>query len=577
MSALTTSSRICTILAFGGLVLGCSVLYDLSPDQCAADSECRARFGKSYECNAGLCEPSKGSTDDETDTEGDGGEGCTSHAQCIEESGDLDPSACIEGVCVPLKSDECPLLLPMKNDAWLHNLTTSNALILGAYSPIPDSTLVSHFTQFFDFAVTELSEEVQGIPGAGGERRQVVMVVCDGGTPSSESLLASVTHLTDDLQVPGIVSTLQSGDVQFIFEKKLREAGTFFMSGQDADDTILNLDDNGLVWTMLTGADSVAATYAPLLTRTIEYLHGSGEVLGADEDVRVALVAPTGEPRFLQDIGEAIAASVEFNGQTATENYPDHFRTIDIETTYGDIEAARDQSEVILQLLEFRPHVIMGIGAGEFLATALPGLEAQWDQDSDQPPPFYLLSPYHLGSASMSQALRDDSSVALRMVGVNYAAAEDSSVYKSYLSRFNGFYGTTGDPTVLGYENFYDAPYYLLYAAAAAGHPPRLNGAALARGMTRLISGDIEFEIGRPDMVSALTYLDSNATATISLKGTLGPANFDPATGARNDVGSVWCVDRLGGFHPDILRWNPDSEEFTDADPTIGEACVFEF
>lgn len=576
MSAPTTLSRICTTLLGGVIVLGCSVLYDLSPDQCAADSECTGRFGKGYECKAGLCKASKSSSDDSVEI--DAGGGCTSHAQCIEEYGDLDPRACIEGECVPLKTEGCPLLLPMLDDAWLNNLKTSDALILGAYSPIPESSLVSNFTRFFDFAVTQLTEKVHGVQGAGGERRQVVMVVCDGGTPTPDALLASATHLIDDLRVPGIVSTLQSSDVQYVFDKKAREAGTFFLSGLDADDTILNLDDNGLVWTMLTGPDSVAATYAPLLTRTIEYLRGPGEALSADEEVRVALLSPSGEPRFLQDIGEAITDTITFNGKSAGKNYPDNFKSIDIETLYGNADAALDQSEAIKTLLDYRPHVIIPIGAGEVLSSLIPGLEGQWEESVDQAPPFYLLSPYHINNPDMPTALQGRVSVARRMVGVNYAAAEDSSVYTNYIIDFDAAYGNAvrEDPTRLGFENFYDAPYYLLYAVAAAGNPPRLTGSALAQGMTRLISGKNVYEVGERDMVDALSILE-NSQASITLKGTLGLATFDPSTGARNDAGSVWCVDQLGNFHPDILRWDAENEEFKDGDPDIGKACIAGF
>jgi hypothetical protein len=266
----------------GAAVLSCSVLYDLSPDQCGATSECVGRFGKGFVCDDGLCQKT-GPVD-----EVDGGvEGCKSHAQCIEEHGDIEPTACIDGECVLLKSEECPLLLPMRDDGWLHNLTTSDAIILGAYSPIPDSTLVSNFTRYDDLAVTDLSQEVQGLPGPNGKRRQVVMVVCDGETPKGEHLLNSATHLIDELRVPGIVSTLQSADLQYVFEQKAKEANTFIMSALDADDSIINLQDKGLVWTMLAGPDQVSVTFAPLLDRVVEYLRGPGAVLGGSPSLRL--------------------------------------------------------------------------------------------------------------------------------------------------------------------------------------------------------------------------------------------------------------------------------------------------
>jgi hypothetical protein len=502
--------------------------------------------------------------------------GCTSHAQCLEKNGDLDPTVCVEGECVPLRTDECPVLLPMRNDQWLESLKSSNALILGAFSPVPKASFVSNFTRFDDLAVTELSEEVMGLPGPNGKRREIVMVVCDGATPKRETLAKSSSHLIDELAVPGIVSTLQSADLQYVFEEKASDAGTFIISALDADESILNLKDQGLVWTMLTGAEQVAVPVAPLLDRVVAYLRKT-DALAADEDVRVALVAPTGEPRLLNDMGAAIKKSIHFNGASATDNYPDNFRAIDIVTVYDDADKARDQSKVVSQLLDFMPHVVIAMASNEFLSAAIPGVEGQWDTLGDAPRPFYILSPYHLGASDIGTALQSAPNLERRMVGVAYASATDTSVYKDYLIRLEQAYPEiTNDKSYEHLENFYDAPYYLLYATAAAGNPPRLTGSALAQGMTRLLSGPT-YDIGRDDMVEALGLLQSNSKSTITLNGTLGPASFDPATGARADAGSVFCINGLQQFISDVLRWDATAKKFIDADPAIGSACIKSF
>jgi hypothetical protein len=267
-------------------------------------------------------------------------------------------------------------------------------------------------------------------------------------------------------------------------------------------------------------------------------------------------------------MGQAINDSIKFNGKDAGDNYPDNFRLIDIETVYGNQLKSQDQSEVIGELLEFRPHVIIAMAANEFFTAVIPGLEDQWIEESEQPRPFYVLSPYHLNSVDLATALTAGGKIRQRMVGVGYAAAENPKVYRDYLSRFEGAYNLVGETSHLGQENFYDAPYYLLYAAAAAGNPPRLTGSALAQGMTRLISGPTQYEIGRKDMVEAMGLLQANVVNTITLEGTLGLAKFDPNTG------SVFCIDDNGLFVPDVLRWNVAKEEFSDADSTIGQQCI---
>lgn len=558
-------------------LFGCSLLYDLSPDQCGANAHCAERFGQGFVCDDGLCRydgPADAPTDP-TDGEADAGLGdpdaeCQSHGECIAKHGDVNPRACVDGACRPLRSDECPLLLPLKNDGWLDNLVAGDAVILGGYSPIPNPTRISHFTRFYDLALAELTAEVHGLPGPGGTRRRLVMVVCEGGSPERGSLLASAKHLMQQLHVPGIVSTLQSADLQYVFEEVGREQGTFFVSALDADDAILGLDDEGLVWTVLTGADQVAATVAPLLTRSLDYLQRESNL--AEADVRVALVSPTGEPRLLGDMAEAIIDSIEFNGRSANQNFPDHFRAIDIETIYGT-GGGQDQSGVIAQLLDFVPHVIIAMAADEFLHGVIPDLESRW-VDTGQAPPFYIMSPYHLDNASTGVVLDAVPGIQGRMLGVAYASAEDPSVYRDYLIRLDQAYPEVrNDPSRLRLENFYDAPYYLLYAAAAAGNPPVLTGNALARGMTRLLSGPT-YDIGRADMVEAFGLLQANPRNSITLRGTLGPANFDPTTGARADSGSVYCIDGSGNPVPDAWRWNEADEEFVESETPIDPTCI---
>jgi hypothetical protein len=575
MARLTVAAVLCASL------LGCSILYDLSPDQCGATSECTTRFGKGFVCDDGLC---KGSSqpDPSASPDVEGGTGpasgeCQTHKDCLDEFGDIDPHVCVSGECVLLKSEECPLVLPLRSEAWLDSLKTSNAIILGAYSPIPDSSRLSNYSRFIDLAISEVTEEIGGLPGPGGSRRQVVVLVCEGETPSPEQLLASASHLVDELQVPGIVSTLQSADLQYVFEERGLSGDTFFMSALDADDALLNLQDNGLIWTMLTSPDQVAVTFAPLMERVLSYLSRAEGPL-ANEVARVALVAPTGEPRLLGDMGEVISDSIEFNGKAALDNYPDNFRVFDINTVYGDSEAAADQSALVSDLLDYRPHIILAMAANEFLSGVVPGLESSWaDAAMDQPRPFYILSPYHLGNVELPAALDADDTVHERLVGVGYAAAEDPTVYRDYLIRLEQAYPEIrGDTDYMGLENFYDAPYYLLYALAAAGNPPRMTGSLLAQGMTRLIAGPV-YEIGRNDMVEAIGLLQANARNSITLKGTLGLAKFDAATGARADAGSVFCVDVDGEFVPDVLRWDSNEATFTDADPAIGDACIAGF
>jgi len=566
-----------------GVLGGCSQLYDLSPDQCGASADCIGMFGAGFVCDDGLC-VAGGAPGTKPTTNRDPKpplpassttplDECGTHVDCIERLGDVDPHACVAGECVPLRSEDCPLLLPAVHDAWLENLTTSDAVLLGAYSPVPRTTLVSDITRFYDLAVSELTTVVQGFPNANGGRRQVVMVVCDGETPSREALRRSANHLMRELRVPGLVSSLQSADLQYLFEEVGADQGVFVMSALDADSTIAEIVDDGLIWTMLTGAKQVAAAVAPLIERVVNHLERQQRV--EPGKLRVALVAPTGEPRLLGEMAAAIRDDLVFNGQAALDNYPETFRLIDIDTVYGDPQAAEDQSGVVAQLLDFAPHVVIAMAANEFLSDVIPLLESRWQSDvSAQARPFYVLSPYHLDNVELPRALESDSTISQRMVGVAYASADDQRVYRDYLLRLEQAYPElVGQTSHLRQENFYDAPYYLLYAAAAAGDVAVLRGEDLARGMSRLMAGP-SYEVGRDDMVDVFAFLQSAPENTLTLRGTLGPANFDATTGERADVGSVFCVTAGGQTIADVIRYDAQIGSFEDAVPSISQVCI---
>jgi hypothetical protein len=85
---------------------------------------------------------------------------------------------------------------------------------------------------------------------------------------------------------------------------------------------------------------------------------------------------------------------------------------------------------------------------------------------------------------------------------------------------------------------------------------PELSGEDLGASMTRLIAGNRQL-MGQSSIADVLRSLE-NPTTSIALEGTLGPPNFEVATGTRRTMaGSVWCVTREADhdpeFHYDVL------------------------
>jgi hypothetical protein len=143
-----------------------------------------------------------------------------------------------------------------------------------------------------------------------------------------------------------------------------------------------------------------------------------------------------------------------------------------------------------------------------------------------------------------------DPSLRTRVLGVNHASAKDPTLQAAYLQRFKKAFPDAAD--YIGYENFYDAMYYLLYAFVGAGNVATYGGADVARGFKRLLSGlrvDVE-----PLQIANGTAALQNPNATIELHGVMGPPNFDPGSGARHSEGSVWCVNANMQYADDVLR-----------------------
>jgi hypothetical protein len=99
-----------------------------------------------------------------------------------------------------------------------------------------------------------------------------------------------------------------------------------------------------------------------------------------------------------------------------------------------------------------------------------------------------------------------------------------------------------------------------MYGVAAARQP--LTGAQIANGLLRVTAtgSKIPRVDGGPtdDMVTYVSQLSSSTSTKIDLIGAMGPPNWD-VYGGRNDPASVWCVNTVGAYAQDQLRFNPDT------------------
>jgi len=586
------------------LIPSCSLVYDLDPDQCASNGDCTALFGQGHICELGICKCTaascmagaggKGSTNGgmsgsnaEGGTGDRGGSGavsadagmggapvepeCTSHKDCFtlypDDSSD-NPRACVEGACVPLMSPECPAVLPLSDNGSWNLLKSTNAIILGAYAPL-SGTAINTFGRNYDLAVTELSKTTQGVYAGSTKRRQVVVVLCNMLYPTQDGLLAPSKHLMEELKVPGVASALLLQDQAYVWENVGRDNGVFMMMPAYSNQALIDEQDDGLIWHMLSGANALSVAYQPLLDKTVQHLKALGS-LGASESLKLAQVKATDEA-FLQDTANFIEKNVKFNEQSATANL-DAGLYLPVEVVSAYKAPTDPQTKAIEAILTFGPHVVVGSTVSEMLQFIIPGVEKGWDAlHPTQKRPFYLLGALDYNDGAMAPLINSSTSpgnkqLNERILGVNWPAAVDQSVYEDYQTRWTSAYGHRED----GYENFYDAMYYLMYGVAAARAP--LTGAQIAAGLLRVTASGTKIPqvaVGpSADMSTYVNRLASDTSAKIELIGAMGPPNWD-VYGGRNDPGSVWCVTPVGTYKPDQLRFDASSSTLKPSNSTL--------
>ncbi len=494
---------------------------------------------------------------------------CTTHADCfLTHTDDADPYACVNNQCVELKSKECPVILPLSDNGVWNTLRSTDAVILGAFAPL-NNGLPEVVTRNYDLAVDEFWKHTGqgGIFTGSGQRRGIVMVVCEDYFNVSAQLLPPARHLMEELQVPGVVSALFLPDQQYIFEQVAQPNNVFMMMPLYSSQMLIDLPDDGLVWHMLSGANSLSVSYQPLVDMTVDHLKSVGS-LGASEDVKLAMVKATDEP-FLADTSAYLEAHLQYNGKSMADNAaatPDSlYDPINVQSSYFD--SADKQTTAITSILNFAPHLVIGNTVSEMLKWIIPGVEASWDaKNPGRQRPFYILGALDYNDPQMPTLIAADRSLVAqppqiplyqRIQGINWPAAVDTTVYDAYQLRYESAYGGQFP----GYENFYDATYYLLYALAASRTP--LTGSGLVKSMLRVTKGTTEVDVGPNDaMVQFVNQFKTDTTVKIKVVGAMGPPNWDDF-GARNDAGSVWCLNNFGGYVPDQLRYDSDSSMLT--------------
>jgi hypothetical protein len=467
---------------------------------------------------------------------GDGGVGCRTAADCTPASDEHEEVVCDvqTGRCLQLTSDACPVVLgewktekdpdedPMVPD---EEKTDPRVLVLGATSPILDGNPSGHAaTLNYLLAIEELTA-VGGVPaGPGDGLAKPLLVVCDFEQPD-----AALAHLVDELHVPGFISTFDARTLGERYEKLARN-DVFTLNALQGDPTLTaREDEKGLFWHLLGSSSDLPPTYTRLFAR-LEPLLRSRLGLSGSTPLRVATI--TGDASLERASAQAVMEVLRWNDKSSADNLDGQsYLPLMLPSTLSghDVDDI-DTTEVVDELFAYDPHVVVSFGSHEFYQ-ALQRLELKGAR------PFYVLGPYNSKDPDILAWVDTLDHRRERVAGITLAEVADSRVLDAYEQRFRPRFN---DPEqYLGQENFYDAVYFLVYAAVGGGDVA-LTGRHLGQGMLRLTSG-VSFDMG-PRHIGDITGALGAPTGSVSLQGTLGPPNFHLGTGARRGLGSVYCV-----------------------------------
>ncbi len=552
------------------MATGCSLLFRSEPAQCTQDADCAARGAafEGYLCQAGRCEASDDDAGPVVRTPDAGLAGCSSNADCPIASAQHIEVVCETETrtCLQLTTDACPFVV----GDW----QTDNPLVLGAFAFIPTTSAQNHpSTLNYTLAVEELGAS-GGLPVGSGTLRTPVVVVCD-----STAIEPGLAHLVDELKVPGLVATFDSKTLRTEFSKKLQVSRTLTISPYGADSTLTSLQDDGLLWHMLGEPSDLVPTYTSLIKLVEPYARNKLEV--GSSPLRVATIS--GDSTVETDLAESVVAGLTWNDQSIADNTAQgHYLNVALPSTLsGNKLDDIDVDPAVQALLAFKPDVVVSFASEQF-TKLVQVLEILWPASAG-PRPFYVLSPYNttdkaflswVGGGSNDEALLRLS----RVAGVNVAATAEARVLEAYERRFLGRFPMA--ETALGQENYYDAMYFLVYAAVGAGKVPTLSGDNLREGMGRLLSGT-SYDMGPKDVGNVLGALGA-PRGSISLFGTLGSPTFNLGSGARRSEGSVYCIALEGVKNPvykyDVLRLDTESSPLaSDAGAPVPAKLVGSF
>jgi ABC-type branched-subunit amino acid transport system substrate-binding protein len=422
------------------------------------------------------------------------------------------------GRCVALLSNQCRDVAGAVDDA--------TAFRLGALLTLHGAQASANVERMrsAQLAVEQINAAGGVTSATTGAVHRLVLVTCD----TAQDPVVAGRHLIEDLGVTAIIGPSTSQDVLQLATRLSIPAHTLTISPTAMASSLANLVDQDLSWQMVPTDEQ----RAPLMAQQLDALAAA---LASHRNRPVKLSLIHRNDAFGHDMALSLR-SLQLNGHALTgpENLGPNVRM----TAY-DPEAS-EQDQLVREVLEFEPDIVIVAGAAESVANIMAPLEAALHGRPEGRAlslPYYLLTDASKVSELLRLAERTPDLVA-RVRGVGLAL-NLRGTFQAFERSYRERYGQ-GNPRIAGLGTTYDAVYALAYALAASGGSGA--GPGLARGLRVLDQGEHTVQSGPADLPRALRALSDQEK--ISAQGLFTPFSWDEQGVPAQALLEVWC---LGG------------------------------
>jgi hypothetical protein len=465
---------------------------------------------------------------------------CTKNAECIERNGGA-PYTCRknDGRCVPLLSNECPLVFGSTAE-----LLNDNAVYVGVTGPPEPAGTVT--AGAIEFARDEFKRTVDGLPPTkpGGPRRPVIAIFCNaeavvgGGTIATAE--AQANHIAD-IRAPVLIGNISNSSQLPTVNRVILPRQLLHLASSGLQE-FTDLVDNDLVFRMRTPNLLTKGLIQPYIAAIEARAEGDGVRL-TGEPLRVA-VARTSDPTGLS-MSNATVPLLNFNGKDAQTNLAEgNLKIFDYgnpNDKLGQPDAYQKIPGAITGIQAFAPHVIIHCAPPPSIGVFFGPMMRTWPAGTQIPYTFAFLDFWTalVGNAMGAPPAMNDlvrkRYTGVRNTGAGYVPADEDALNLS-IAIFRPDLATllrTSPFGSFGYDSFY----VFALAATAIGDEP-LIGANLAKGVRKLTTGE-RINWGSADLPKALTILQNGGS--IEYRGVQGLYNFD-ANGDRAGVSEAICL-----------------------------------